>query len=186
MTNSPAGAPDWFGWANACISKLVPVAALLDIRRRRRADRPAGDPFALLVAAAGLSLSAQFAVAKPGLSGGLLSAVPALAFMALVKLVFASSPVRVAEVADVTPEPVAPAAVVAEVAQVAEATPARRQCRDARPSRQSSADAIRTAAREAGATPASAAAVLGVSVRAAQRHWPRPIVASPALVAVTP
>ncbi|MFE9691745.1 hypothetical protein [Micromonospora sp. NPDC005806] len=91
MTNSPAGTPDWFGWANACISELVPVAALLDIRRRRRADRPAGYPLALLVAAAGLSLSAQLAVAKPGLSGGILSAVPALAFMALVKLVFSSA-----------------------------------------------------------------------------------------------
>ncbi|MFF4938779.1 hypothetical protein [Micromonospora sp. NPDC000729] len=92
MTNSPSGTPGWFGWANACISELVPVAALLDIRRRRRAGRPTGYPLGLLVAAAGLSLAAQLAVAKPGVSGGLLSAVPALAFMALVKLVFASAP----------------------------------------------------------------------------------------------
>ncbi|MGW4154116.1 hypothetical protein ACWEDF_13295 [Micromonospora chersina] len=92
LANSPAGTPDWFGWANACISELVPVAALLDIRRRRRAGRPTGYPLGLLIAAAGLSLAAQLAVAKPGVSGGLLSAVPALAFMALVKLVFASSP----------------------------------------------------------------------------------------------
>lgn len=32
MTNSPEGTADWFGWANACISELVPVAALLSIR----------------------------------------------------------------------------------------------------------------------------------------------------------
>ncbi|WP_372433686.1 DUF2637 domain-containing protein [Micromonospora coerulea] len=102
-TNSPAGTPDWFGWANACISELVPVAALLDIRRRRRADRPAGYPPSLLIAAACLSLAAQLAVAKPGLSGAVLSAVPALAFMALVKLVFASSAAPVAD----TVEPVA-------------------------------------------------------------------------------
>ncbi|MET7966732.1 DUF2637 domain-containing protein [Micromonospora sp. NPDC005305] len=194
MTNSPAGTPDWFGWANACISELVPVAALLDIRRRRRAAKPAGYPLALLVVAAGLSLAAQLAVAKPGLSGGILSAVPALAFMALVKLVFSSSPATVADtatpervvapVADVTPAPVAdvPPAPVADlssarvVAPVAAVTPTRR------PSRLSSADVIRDAAAAPGATPASVAADLGVSVRTAQRHWPRQSVATPALV----
>jgi hypothetical protein len=36
MDNSPDGTDDWFGWANAVISELVPVAALLTIRRRRR------------------------------------------------------------------------------------------------------------------------------------------------------
>jgi hypothetical protein len=92
MTNSPAGTPDWFGWVNACISELVPVAALIETRRRRRAGKATGFPLALLVAAAGLSLSAQLAVAKPGVSGALLSAVPAIAFMALVKLIFSSTP----------------------------------------------------------------------------------------------
>ncbi|MEU7908182.1 hypothetical protein [Actinoplanes sp. NPDC049118] len=89
MDNTPTGTPDWFGWANAVISELVPVAALLTIRRRRRTNGPIGYPLTLLIAAAGLSLSAQLAVAKPGPSGWLLSAVPALAFMALVKLVLA-------------------------------------------------------------------------------------------------
>ncbi|WP_435586589.1 hypothetical protein [Micromonospora aurantiaca (nom. illeg.)] len=103
MTNSPAGTPGWFGWANACISELVPVAALLDIRRRRRAGRPTGYPLGLLIAAAGLSLAAQLAVAKPGVSGGLLSAVPALAFMALVKLVFASAPAPTSTTATAAP-----------------------------------------------------------------------------------
>lgn len=32
MTNTPAGAPDAFGWVNAVVSELVPVAALLEIR----------------------------------------------------------------------------------------------------------------------------------------------------------
>ena len=41
----------------------------------------------LLAASAALSLPAQLAVAKPDPSGWLLSAVPALAFMALAKLV---------------------------------------------------------------------------------------------------
>ncbi|MFG2110163.1 hypothetical protein [Micromonospora chersina] len=94
LANSPTGTGEWFGWANAVISELVPIASLLTIRRRRRAGAPIGYPLFLLIAAAGLSLAAQLAVAKPGPSGWLLSAVPALAFMALVKLVLAPAPVQ--------------------------------------------------------------------------------------------
>lgn len=92
IANSPPGTPDWYGWVNACVSELVPVAALLEVRRRRRAGRPIGYPLGLLVAAACLSLAAQLAVAVPSPSGWLLSAVPALAFMALTKLVFSGLP----------------------------------------------------------------------------------------------
>src|SRR3954447_2744133 len=88
MRHAPAGTPDAFGWVNAVISELVPVAAFLTVRRRRRAGEPIGYPIALLIAAATLSLAAQLAVAQPSPSGWLLSAVPALAFMALVKLIF--------------------------------------------------------------------------------------------------
>jgi hypothetical protein len=92
MANSPTGTGDWFGWANAAISELLPLAALLTIRRRRRTGGPIGYPMFLLVAAVALSLAAQLAVAKPGLSGWLLSAVPALAFLGLTKLVFSATP----------------------------------------------------------------------------------------------
>jgi hypothetical protein len=124
MRHAPTGTPDAFGWVNAVISELVPVAAFLTIRRRRRTGASIGYPLALLIAAAALSLSAQLAVAQPSPSGWLLSAVPARAFMALVKLVFtspASSPTPVAKPAPetnsvalgedqaVTPEPTAPA-----------------------------------------------------------------------------
>ncbi|RAO37058.1 hypothetical protein ONO23_01505 [Micromonospora noduli] len=126
MANSPANTPGWFGWANAVISELVPIAALLTIRRRRRTGAPIGYPMVLLIAAAGLSLAAQLAVAKPGPSGWLLSAVPALAFMALVKLVLAPAPttqpitpaaaesvepIRVQVAEQVTTEPAPPAAI---------------------------------------------------------------------------
>jgi hypothetical protein len=100
LANSPHGTPVWFGWANAVISELVPVAAGLTIRRRRRTRAPVGYPLALLIAAAGLSLAAQLAVAKPGPSGWLLAAVPALAFMALVKLVLAPVPTTATSPAD--------------------------------------------------------------------------------------
>src|SRR3954451_18354800 len=92
MRHAPAGTPDAFGWVNAVISELVPVAAFLTVRRRRRAGASIGYPLTLLIAAATLSLAAQLAVAQPSPSGWLLSAVPALAFMALVKLVFTGDP----------------------------------------------------------------------------------------------
>jgi hypothetical protein len=87
MHNSPAGTGGWFGWANAVISELTPTAAGLEIRRRKRQHRSITYPMTVLIAAAALSLSAQVAQAKPGLTGWLLAAVPALAFLALSKLV---------------------------------------------------------------------------------------------------
>ncbi|MDG4760754.1 DUF2637 domain-containing protein [Micromonospora sp. WMMD710] len=91
MNNSPTGTGDWFDWANAAISELLPLAALLTVRRRRRTGGPIGYPMFLLVCAVVLSLSAQLAVAKPGVSGALLSAVPALAFLGLSKLIFSTT-----------------------------------------------------------------------------------------------
>jgi hypothetical protein len=80
-------------------ARSLPAAGLVRLMsdtgvrcRRRRTGGPVAYPFALLVAAAALSLAAQLAVAKPGFSGGLLSAVPALAFMALAKLVLGTEP----------------------------------------------------------------------------------------------
>jgi hypothetical protein len=61
----------------------------------------------LLVAAVALSLAAQLAVAKPGLSGWLLSAVPALAFLGLSKLVLApAAPAAAPTASDPAPAPV--------------------------------------------------------------------------------
>lgn len=109
IANSPTGTADWFGWANAVISELVPTACALVIRRRRRLDQPIGYPLGVLIAGVSLSLAAQLAVATPSPSGWLLSAVPALAFVALTKLVLSVQPTRL--------EPVtAPASVVEDVA----------------------------------------------------------------------
>ncbi|MFI7551937.1 hypothetical protein ACIBQ2_19550 [Micromonospora sediminimaris] len=89
MAHAPAGTGEWFGWSNAVISELMPAAALLVIRRRRRRDPDASVayPLVLLVAAVALSLAAQIAVANDSFSSRLLSSVPALAFLALSKLV---------------------------------------------------------------------------------------------------
>ncbi len=114
MTNSPAGTADWFGWANAAISELVPIACALVIRRRRRTGESVRYPFTVLTAAVALSLAAQLAVAKPGISGALLAAVPALAFMALVKLVLSTKP---------APAPVLDAAPSVDLVEVPEPAP---------------------------------------------------------------
>jgi len=94
MHNTPAGTGSWFGWANAIISELTPTAAGIEIRRRKRQHRTAAYPTAVLIAAVTLSLSAQVAQAKPSITGWLLAAVPALAFLALTKLLFSRTPAR--------------------------------------------------------------------------------------------
>ena len=93
MDNAPAGTGSWFGWANAVISELTPTAAGIEIRRRRRNNphAPIAYPMAILIAAAALSLSAQVAEARPTIGGWISSAVPALAFLALTKLVLSRS-----------------------------------------------------------------------------------------------
>ncbi|MGN9803055.1 DUF2637 domain-containing protein [Micromonospora sp. L32] len=117
LDNSPPGTGEWFGWANAVISELIPTAALLTIRRRKRTGGPIGYPMFLLVAAVALSLAAQLAVAKPGLSGWLLSAVPALAFIGLSKLVLSTGPTPTP-----APAPVAPVTETTAPAQPVEPT----------------------------------------------------------------
>ena len=96
ITNSPTGTPDWFGWANAVISELIPTAALITIGRRRKANtgQSIAYPMVLLVAAVGVSLTAQLAVATPTVFGWMVSALPALAFFALSKLVFSATAPR--------------------------------------------------------------------------------------------
>ena len=97
LANSPDGTPDWFGWANAVISELIPTASLIEIGRRRRrgTDVSVCYPMVLLVAAVAVSLTAQLAVARPTVFGWMVSALPALAFFALSKLVFtATAPPR--------------------------------------------------------------------------------------------
>jgi hypothetical protein len=93
LANSPAGTKGWFGWANAVISELIPTASLIEIGRRRRRNPAAkvGYPMFLLVIAVGISLTAQLAVAHRSIFGWMVSALPALAFFALSKLVFTAT-----------------------------------------------------------------------------------------------
>ncbi|MFG1942742.1 hypothetical protein [Nonomuraea sp. NPDC048826] len=92
MANSPEGTGAWFGWANAVISELTPTASGLEVRRRKRHGQSITYPMIVLIASAGLSIAAQIAVAKPHPTGWLIAAIPALAFLALTKLVLSRTP----------------------------------------------------------------------------------------------
>jgi hypothetical protein len=121
LANSPTGTPDWFGWANSVISELIPTASLIEIGRRRRNGGSITYPMVLLIAAVGVSLTAQLAVAEATVFGRMVSALPALAFFALSKLVFSATAHR----------PTSP--VTAPVSATSPATPSD-TTRDERPS----------------------------------------------------
>jgi hypothetical protein len=86
MRNAPPGTGSWFGWANAIITELVPAAAGIEVRRRKRHHRPVTYPMTVLITDAAVSLAAQLSDAVHTLGGGLAFALPALAFLALTKL----------------------------------------------------------------------------------------------------
>ena len=86
MRNAPPGTGSWFGWANAVITELVPAAAGIEVRRRKRTRRPVTYPMAVLITGAAVSLAAQLSDAIHTLGGALAFALPALAFLALTKL----------------------------------------------------------------------------------------------------
>src|SRR5262249_23144251 len=93
MRNVPPGTGGWFGWANAVISELTPTAAGLEIRRRKRANRPVAYPMTVLIAAAA-PRAAQVAQARHSITGWLVAVIPALAFLALSKLVLSRTTAR--------------------------------------------------------------------------------------------
>jgi len=86
------GQPDWIGWANSVVLELMSIAAGIEIRRRKRNHQPAGFVLAVLIAAVALSLAAQVAEAQPSPWGWTVAALPALGFLALVKIVLGRNP----------------------------------------------------------------------------------------------
>lgn len=86
----PEGTPEWFGWANAVISELVPLVATLSLRKRLRQGKKLWS-YALVVLLAGavLSLAAQLSAvgSDASWSAMFLACLPSLAFLFLSKLV---------------------------------------------------------------------------------------------------
>jgi hypothetical protein len=86
------GQPGWLAWADAVVLELMSIATGLEIRRRHRTAQPAGFVVGVLIAAVTLSLSAQVVEAEASLIGWLAAALPALGFLACVKLVLTRTP----------------------------------------------------------------------------------------------
>jgi hypothetical protein len=100
------GQPGWLAWADAVVLELMSIATGLEIRRRHRAGQPAGFVVGVLIAAVTLSLSAQVVEAEASVIGWLAAALPALGFLACVKLVLTRTPTP-AMSASLPAEPVA-------------------------------------------------------------------------------
>lgn len=86
------GQPGWLAWADAVVLELMSITTGLEIRRRHRTGRPAGFVAWVLVAAVVLSLSAQVVQAEHSIVGWLAAALPALGFLACIKIVLARTP----------------------------------------------------------------------------------------------
>src|SRR5215211_398039 len=84
------GQPEWIGWANATALELMSVYVGLEIRHRKRTNAPVGFVGSILAAAVLLSLAVQVADAERSIWGWILAALPALAFLVLVKCVLSA------------------------------------------------------------------------------------------------
>ncbi|SCL45514.1 hypothetical protein GA0070608_0006 [Micromonospora peucetia] len=86
----PEHTPEWFGWANAVISELVPLVATLSLRKRLRQGKSLWSyALVILLFGAVLSLAAQLSAvgADASWSAKFLACLPSLAFLFLSKLV---------------------------------------------------------------------------------------------------
>lgn len=178
MANSPADTSHRYGWTNAVVSELVPVASLLMIKQRRRKGQSVTYPMVLLVGSGLLSLAAQLAVAKPGPSGWLLSAVPSVAFMALTKLVLGGKAKR----PEPTPAPVKATVVKPERPAKPAVTAKPEPVKRVTPKSLTSAAKLDAALIELPeGSPAALAALAGVSESTARRYLKNrtPVMTSP-------
>jgi len=115
------GQPDWIGWANATVLELISIAVGLEIRRRRRTGLPAGGFAATtLGVAVVLSLAAQVADAERTVWGWIVAALPAAAFLALVKIVLSRPVTQEPSSAQDDTAPVTPVPVDVDAAEIAQ------------------------------------------------------------------
>ncbi|WP_433530594.1 DUF2637 domain-containing protein [Micromonospora sp. CA-263727] len=80
------GQPGWLAWADAVVLELTSIAAGLELRRNRRLGKSVAFPATVLTVAVFLSLAAQVVGAEPSVIGWIAAALPALGFLAMVKI----------------------------------------------------------------------------------------------------
>lgn len=80
------GQPGWLAWADAVVLELTSIAAGMELRRKRRAGTSVVFPATVLILAVMLSLAAQVVEAEASVIGWIAAALPALGFLAMVKI----------------------------------------------------------------------------------------------------
>ncbi|HEX6352024.1 DUF2637 domain-containing protein [Actinophytocola sp.] len=109
------GQTGWLAWATAVVIEGMAVVAGFEIHHDRAAGRSYALPATVLVFGVLVQMTAQVAEAEPSPAGWLVAAMPALGFLAVVKLLMRRTPTgppapAEAELAQEAPEP-APAAI---------------------------------------------------------------------------
>ncbi|MBO4209015.1 DUF2637 domain-containing protein [Micromonospora echinofusca] len=80
------GQPGWIAWADAIVLELTSIAAGLELRRNRRLGKSVAFAATVLTVAVFLSLAAQVVEAEASVIGWIAAALPALGFLAMVKI----------------------------------------------------------------------------------------------------
>jgi hypothetical protein len=101
------GQTGWLAWATAVVIEGMAVVAGVEIHHDRAAGRSYTLPAVVLVFGVLVQMTAQVAEAEPSPAGWLVAAMPALGFLAVVKLLMRRTPTAVPADADLgkTEEP---------------------------------------------------------------------------------
>ncbi|GAB1508034.1 DUF2637 domain-containing protein [Actinophytocola sp. KF-1] len=86
------GQTGWLAWATAVVIEGMAVVAGFEIHHDRAAGRPYALPATVLVFGVLVQMTAQVAEAEPSPAGWLVAAMPALGFLAVVKLLMRRAP----------------------------------------------------------------------------------------------
>jgi hypothetical protein len=104
------GQTGWLAWATAVVIEGMAVVAGFEIHHDRAAGRPYALPATVLVFGVLVQMTAQVAEAEPSPAGWLVAAMPALGFLAVVKLLMRRTPTEPPAPTEATePAPAAPA-----------------------------------------------------------------------------
>ncbi|MEU4245821.1 DUF2637 domain-containing protein [Amycolatopsis sp. NPDC026612] len=114
------GQHGWLAWADAVVIECLAIVAGFEVARdhHRGTTRRITFPLVVLVAALGVQMAAQVALAEPSPAGWLVAAMPALGFLVVVKLLMRRT-------LEPTPAPVTTTAPEPTPAAPEPATPAR-------------------------------------------------------------
>jgi hypothetical protein len=86
------GQTGWLAWATAVVIEGIAIVAGIEIHHDRATGRPYRFPMIVLVFGVLVQMTAQVAEAERSLAGWLVAAMPALGFLAVVKLLMRRMP----------------------------------------------------------------------------------------------